>query len=324
MTNLLSKEYALFKITQADIQGHPGRAFFALKEKRFELKDLPLDVKTYRDWLGQGVLPPTLEIDKNTNKKIRLNYYEAIWIMLIGDLRTLGVRYAPHLKFFRENGWRDNEGSFNKDWLLAYQEFKYPGNEDLQNIIRKTKESSIEELAKDIPGFKVYGFEFRVFQDLYQRLSTRFFIRSDKAMGMITTKENERILPPYEYNDKHKARFTDEVFVEIPLMRYFRRLIEDERLVTRQVMTEFLSKDEEELLQVIRNGNIKTLEIRFDPKKRKPVSYQIEKDRQLSSAEFAEVSNSILLKDYQQISFKAIKGGGAYYTKKIMKQLTHE
>lgn len=322
MTKLLCSENPLVKITEADIEGHPGRAFFALKEKRFELKDLSLDVKQYRDWLSQGVLPPTLEIDKNTNKKIRLSYYEAIWIMLIADLRTLGVRYTPHLKFFKENGWRETEASFPKEWLLAYQRFKYPGNSDLQTIIEKTKTADIKELAKDIPGFKVYGFEYRVFQDLFERLSTRFFIRSDKAIGIITTKDKEQALPPYDYSANYKAKFTDEVFVEIPLMRYIRRLIEDEKLVARQRVTEFLSKDEGELLQVIRNGNIKTLEIRFDKEQKKPLAYQIEKDRALSRDEFDAVLNTVLLKDYQQINFKAIKGGGAYYTRKILKQFS--
>ena len=316
-------EETIYKFTEADIQGHPGRAFFALKEKRFELKDMPIDIKIYRDWLAQGIMPPTLEEDKNNNKKVRLNYYELIWILLIADLRTLGVRYTPHLKFFKENGWRETEMSFPKEWLLAYQHFKYPGNADLQTIIEKTNPNDIEELAKDIPGFKVYGFEFRVFHDVFEGLSTRFFIRSDKAIGMVTTKDKAQMLPPYDYSASYKAKFMDEIFVEIPLMRYIRRLIEDEKLVARQRMTEFLSKDEEELLRVIRNGNIKTLEIRFDKEQKKPLSYQIEKDRALSRDEFDAVRNTILLKDYQQINFKAMKGGGAYYTKKILKQLTN-
>lgn len=315
-------EEPIYNFTEADIQGHPGRAFFALKEKRFELKDMPIDIKTYRDWLAQGIMPPTLEKDKNSNKKVRLNYYELIWILLIADLRTLGVRYNPHLKFFKENGWRETEASFPKEWLLAYQHFKYPGNSDLQSIIEKTKIADIQELAKDIPGFKVYGFEFRVFHDLYEGLSTRFFIRSDKAIGMIVTKNKERMLPPYDYNADYKLKFTDEIFVEVPLMRYIRRLIEDEKLVARQRVTEFLSKDEEELLRVIRNGNIKALEIRFDKEQKKPLSYEIKKDRALSRDEFAPLRSALLLKDYEQIDFKATKGGGAYYTKKILKQFS--
>ncbi len=300
------------------VEAHPGKIFFALKERRFELKDLSVDIKTYRDWLAQKILPATIDNEKNAGKKVMLNYYEAIWLMLIADLRSLGIRYNPHLQFFKENAWRDSNSSFPKSWLLAYQEFKHPGNSDLQTVITNTKDNDIENLAKDIPGFKVYGFEFRIFQDLYESLTTRFFIRSDKKIGMIVTKDTEQLLPPY-LNEKFNTTFSDEVFVEIPLMKYINRFINDDLLIKRQRITNYLSKEEEELLKVIRSGHIKSLKIHFDNEGKKPRYYQIEKDKDLSPEESVAVKRSILLKNYEQITYKAKKGGGIYYTKEIVK-----
>lgn len=301
------------------VDTHPGKIFFALKERRFELKDLSVDIKTYRDWLAQKILPATIDNEKNAGKKVMLNYYEAMWLMLIADLRTLGIRYNPHLQFFKENAWRDSNSTFPKSWLLAYQEFKYPGNSDLQAVIANTKDSDIEDLTRDIPGFKVYGFEFRIFQDLYESLTTRFFIRSDKKIGMIVTKDAQQLLPPY-FDEKLKTTFNDEVFVEIPLLKYINRFVNDDILIKRQRTTNYLSKEEEELLKVIRSGDIKSLKIHFDNEKKKPLYYQIEKDKDLSQEEFAAVKGSILLKNYEQITYKAKKGGGVYYTKEIVKR----
>lgn len=301
--------------------GHAGEMFFALKERVFELKDLGISAKVYSDWKAQQLIPPTLNAPTLYNKKVKLSYYEAIWSMLLADLRELGVRYNPHLQFLMENSWREASSSFDKSWLVAYQRFRYPGNEDLEAIIAGLKNKDVEELRKEIPGFKVYGFEFRIFQDLFQRLSTRIFIRRDKLLDLVTSEETDVPKPPYLYDERRRQRFTDEVFIEIPLMRYVRRFIDDQQLVSRQVNTGKLSKVEEELLTVIRKGQIKTLEIHFDKQGVQPISYHIEKERALSAEEFATVRNTILLKDYQQISYKAIKGGGAYYTKKILKRL---
>lgn len=304
-----------------NVTGHPGEAFFALKERVFELRDVGIEAKLYRDWKAQGILPITLDDNSLYNKKVRLNYYEAIWMMLISDLRRLGVRYQPHLKFFKENSWRAEDISFPKSWLAAYQQFKYPGNEALASIIEKCREEDAEELSKDIPGFQVYGFEFRIFFDLITKQSSRIFIRSDNVLDIIVNKESEIQKPPYLHDAKGQEKFMNEVFVEVPLMRYISRLVADEQLIHRQVVTGTLSKEEEELLGVIRKGQIKTLEIHFDKTGKKPISYHIEKEKVLSADEFAAVRNTILLKDYQQISYKAIKGGGAYFTKKILKNL---
>ena len=311
-------EYSSLKFNDS---GHAGEMFFALKERVFEIRDLGISAKIYSDWKAQQLIPPTLNNPILYNKKVRLSYYEAIWFMLLSDLRELGVRYNPHLKFLMENCWRQTESSFEKSWLVAYQKFKYPGNEDLEAVIANLKVDNAEGLKRDIPGFKVYGFEFRIFQDLFQRLSTRLFIRRDKLVDLVISKETDVPKPPYLYDEKRSNRFADEVFIEIPLMRYIRRFINDEQLVSRQLATGKLSKAEEELLAVIRKGQIKTLEIHFDKRGIKPVSYHIEKEKALSAEEFATVRNTILLKDYQQISYKATKGGGAYYTKKILKQL---
>lgn len=271
----------------------------SLNKKQFSLKDIGVSARVHNSWRSAGIIP-NAEPD---GKWVSYNFYQYLWLRIVNDLREFGLPIEA---------------------ILHWKEILFADLPETPQGINEKTESFMANFLEQRHGIKVEGpiytqenynegkslaqspFNGLVYNYLYLRSNTSFYFYLDGFVDVwsdVHEQTNPDLKPP-----------TDEPHIVIPLGHYILEFLTDENKAEYLKTLPILTYEEKEVLQAMRNQQLKELTVKFiqDGKSRK-IDIITKADGELTEEQTKQIMRILSLGNYQNISLKKHNGSKLYF-----------
>jgi DNA-binding transcriptional MerR regulator len=249
------------------------RMYVSLYSERFKISDLGVPARVITHWKKEGLLPFLKE-----GKWTRINLMEYFWIRIVSDLRSLGLSIARIRTVYQEaftafpidySAFFDAKGNIRSEHAELFKEVL--SRADHLTEIQKNIDTGDPEFLEELKAYEFPLFYYLVIQCV--TYNWNFF--------MLVPKEGESIIvldhddPELEeaYGHTSLSEFIAELDYQpmaiISFRRYLLDIVLDKKLQSKVLDISPLDKVEWEVINTMREGNLKELKIIFDPKEAK-------------------------------------------------------
>ncbi len=281
------------------------KLFEILEEERFRISDLGVTSRVFSNWKLNNVIP------KDDGRQwVRLNLFEYFWIQIIIDLRNLGIPleriskvkdqlfqririrdlYSNDKSDFIEETWDLLNGFFSKEEIIQLKD-------DLSSGKYKNKIAALLDSSSCI----FFGLVINV---LFKHSDDKITIDKDGKVDYIIA------------DDQSESYFLNPIYsgpvVVISLKRYVYMLMTEPHHVPRAQQLGLLNTVESEVLQSMRDNNLKELKISFDPSgEHQDITYVWSKN--IKQEDMENVMNQFLGKKHVALTMKSNDGKTVQY-----------
>lgn len=301
-----------------------------LQAKCFTLSDTQLTLKQFIDWRKVGLIPPTLNsYEKGKRNRIEINVFEYIWLDILLDLKALGIANLA-LKKITEWAWAkiDLKETISKMLSPEILTAVIPNVEEKEKIMQtllSATQSDLEEFAQSDQAEPVYPFESLFLQVFTTNADFKIIYRYD---GLITGVWDHQIFRDSDTNEKVSAagvfntQFAPHPHFSFGVAKYLSKFLCDDNKLSFLKPLGMIDEDEQELLELIRRGNLKQLIVKFDAGSGRMSGYELHKDRNLTLEESNQIRKILALKDYESITYKSKSNKTVYLEKTTQKRFS--
>ena len=246
-----------------------------LTEKKIPLNLLNVHSRVYFNWKKEGLLNETVNEDENDPKrrKVFLNVFDALWILIIKELRNLNIDLKTILelkKFLFSLVKLDNE----KIAQLSKEEFIDSILENIpleyQEAVRQEfAEKSIETLIDMIDEEMVIAFKYigSLLTDvLLLHKAVSLVIIKEKASSeldfiIVKNNSNATVEEKNELYEIYSKHLSNDILINIPILSLVNKLFEDENLEKYCVGFGLFNPNEKKLLKALHDDSCKKITI---------------------------------------------------------------
>ncbi|MDG1518407.1 MAG: hypothetical protein P8Q42_10300 [Flavobacteriales bacterium] len=290
--------------------------YSTLKKREIDLSITGMSSRVFNYCKNKGIIDFSNETEDGKRKKVKLNYFEAYWILIINELRLFGLsdKTLINIKnYLHENIWdyvENNKEDLNtiKDLLEKHFDFGV----DIELEIEKYLPEIIKELKK-VPDSD------RIFLTFLGSSMGTLILSNDspslvfKANLDPKTKDQMPIIGMYESQlteiDASELDLSDAC-IKIPLRPLYEKLfdwdIKDETFQSYRLITD----REKEILDIIRTGDFKELTI--TPSKLEPI-IKLKSSGSIKGDKVKEIRKLLGLKEYESINLKFRNNKDIYF-----------
>jgi hypothetical protein len=281
------------------------KLFEILEEERFKISDLGVTSRVFSNWKLNNVIP------KDDGRQwVRLNFFEYFWIQMIIDLRNLGIPLERIAKvkdqlFQRiqiRDAYFDEKGDFIEETLALLNGF-LSKEEILQLKDDLVTGRDNEKIAVYLDSSSCIFFGL-VINVLFKQSDDRITIDKDGKVDYIMA------------DDQSEGYFLNPIYsgpvVVISLKRYVYLLMTEPHHVPRAQQLGLLNIVESEVIQSMRENNLKELIISFDPNgEHQDITYVWSKN--IKQEDMENVMNQFLGKKHVALTMKSNDGKTVQY-----------
>jgi hypothetical protein len=281
------------------------KLFEILEEERFKISDLGVTSRVFSNWKLNNVIP------KDDGRQwVRLNFFEYFWIQMIIDLRNLGIPLERIAKvkdqlFQRiqiRDAYFDEKGDFIEETLAMLNGF-LSKEEILQLKDYLVTGRDNEKIAAYLDSSSCIFFGL-VINVLFKQSDDRITIDKDGKVDYIMA------------DDQSEGYFLNPIYsgpvVVISLKRYVYLLMTEPHHVPRAQQLGLLNIVESEVIQSMRENNLKELIISFDPNgEHQDITYVWSKN--IKQEDMENVMNQFLGKKHVALTMKSNDGKTVQY-----------
>lgn len=281
------------------------KLFEILEEERFKISDLGVTSRVFSNWKLNNVIP------KDDGRQwVRLNFFEYFWIQMIIDLRNLGIPLERIAKvkdqlFQRiqiRDAYFDEKGDFIEETLAMLNGF-LSKEEILQLKDDLVTGRDNEKIAAYLDSSSCIFFGL-VINVLFKQSDDRITIDKDGKVDYIMA------------DDQSEGYFLNPIYsgpvVVISLKRYVYLLMTEPHHVPRAQQLGLLNIVESEVIQSMRENNLKELIISFDPNgEHQDITYVWSKN--IKQEDMENVMSQFLGKKHVALTMKSNDGKTVQY-----------
>lgn len=288
-----------------------------ISEKKIPLALLDVSSRVYFNWKKEGLIEETVstteeDIDTVKRKNVYLNVYDALWILIIKELRKLNIdlNTIRELKTFLYSVIKLDYDKLN---LSSNDEFK----NSILNHIPEEFHSTIEPLLnKDeihlllkeiIDEETILAFTY-----LGNLLSSVLLLK--RAVSLVIIKENEdseldffispnnnnaTIREKEELYEIYSNHFSNYTFINIPILPLINKLFEDEKLQPYCIDFGLFNSNEKKLLSALNDNSCKKITVtKYDSQN---ITFDFTKEIDVRGDQATEIRKLLGLKQYEKV-----------------------
>lgn len=266
-----------------------------IREPKYRRADVDIEARILHHWDKQGVL-----LEKNkTGAWFNFSLVEAFWLKIVEKMRDYNLR----LELIRniKNGFL--QCVFDLDETDVKTQIK----QLILNIDNKEDPQEIDNFLKSLDVNALLNkdqftlLESIVVQLILSRKNFRLLLNID---GEFFIEDNDN--PELNFGDEEYHRFIDKTHLNISLNETMSDLVSDIGVEQSTQRVNILSKEEALVLQLMKNGDIDYLEIKFNDRTKRPEMIEVSKIDTISEA--IRLQELILKNGYQNITIKTQNG----------------
>ena len=284
-----------------------------LTEKKIPLNLLNVHSRVYFNWKKEGLLNETVNEDENDPKrrKVFLNVFDALWILIIKELRNLNIDLKTILelkKFLFSLVKLDNE----KIAQLSKEEFIDSILENIpleyQEAVRQEfAEKSIETLIDMIDEEMVIAFKYigSLLTDvLLLHKAVSLVIIKEKASSeldfiIVKNNSNATVEEKNELYEIYSKHLSNDILINIPILSLVNKLFEDENLEKYCVGFGLFNPNEKKLLKALHDDSCKKISIiKYDSER---ITFDLTKEFDIKGDTAKELRKILALKQYEKV-----------------------
>ena len=292
-----------------------------LSQRLVTNKDLEIEPRVFHHWRESGVIDydKNVEVDNVLNKerrgKVFFNAYEALWLLMVKDLRELNVDLKTIIQV-KEFLFADqvNNSELTPEFIKELSD-----NGVMDNILKSLPEEIRNEIAND--EIKLSQFISMMqsmsknIEDMKPNWITIFYttvLLMNKTPLLQLVKKGTRIdiniiviEDFYPHSTKLESmqeivkNLTNNFYINIPIRKYFDRIFSDFKLDILVKKFELFSKIELEVLEKIQDGDFQ--EIKIYNNSEKDFLITVIKKTDLSNEKVKELKKILGLKEYDKL-----------------------
>lgn len=288
-----------------------------LTEKKIPLKPLDIHPRVYFNWKQEGLLnekAPDVNEEKIDvqRRKVFLNVYDSLWVLIIKELRNLNIdlKTILELKKFLFSVVKLDE---DKLALVSHEEiFASILNaipvEFHDAVKQQLSEKSIEELLEEIIDEE----SIIAFKYIGSLLSSVLLLQ--RAVSIVIIKETETsqldfliahnnskasIEEKEELYELYATHFSSHTLINIPILPLVSQLFEDENFEKYCIAFGLFNSHEKKLLKALHDDSCKKISIiKYDSQQ---ITFDITKEIDVKGDNAKEIRKILGLKQYEKV-----------------------
>lgn len=247
-----------------------SRLYEALAQEQFNIHDLSISSRVFTHWKQHELIP---YLDET---RVQLNVFQLLWVMLIEDLRQMGIPIAKIKQIrdqlyepveFKRDMFYDQEGKVKQEFLSLPSLTGADSKDVVKELERLLKEDP-EILDGFFEHYRPPIFYLILVNVLYRNQDHSILVDSDGQIYL----SSDNVKPDSPLAEKPfqelLSEHRDEPILILPLRKYLYKLATTARYEDRIADMQILNPVEQEVIGMMRNGSLKELRIIFDPKKK--------------------------------------------------------
>lgn len=285
-----------------------------ISTRRFYVGETSLTRKTFLMWIRSGIMPYSFE----KNKWSQLSFIEYCWLQCVIELRNIGISLDRIKKLKEELFDLSNSilASSLKEMALTYQGHVNQKGRVLG--IYKNPALNSKTLKKAFEKIQISKFSIYLIQTLSKDENTCLIFSSDETSKFIVFGTTDEELNAA--NSKMLIQIKDQSFVCVNIRNIIHSLLfKDDSKRNDDLIIDFLSKNEKEILNQIKSKNVKKITIRFSDDS-KPTHIEIEKNG-ITEEIINKVGRFLKKGKFQIIEFRTRDGKIISYNETDIKKL---
>lgn len=257
---------------------------FLIRDRKFILSETGISPRVFNLWKKLELIDiPQL---KETRPSIKLNFSDYIWLKLVSDLRCFGCSLVD-IKAIKEMCYSTDKLEFiNKEEILGLimeniKSKKAHTPAELEIIEKNLKVMDWQKEANEIVGKPLNKIETFILLMLFNKSDSNLLVFINKefenAVDVIERKKTKRQAGLFAVftNDEIEERLSDDdrqkVYklprIKLPLKIYLDEFILDFENTEHALRIKLLNKEEVNLLNEVRRGDVDEIKIVFKNKK---------------------------------------------------------
>ena len=292
-----------------------------LNQRLVTNKDLEIEPRVFHHWRESGVIDYDNNIESNnvSNKerrgKVFFNAYEALWLLIVKDLRELNIDLKTIIQV-KEFLFADqvNNAELTPEFIKELSD-----NGVMDNILKSLPEEVRNEIANDETQLNQFISMMQSMSkkivDMKPNWITTFYttvLLMDKTPILQVLKKGTTIdiniiviEDFYPHSTKLEnmqeivKKLTNDCYINIPIRKYFDRIFTDFKLDILAKKFELFSKLELEVLEKIKDGDFQ--EIKIYNNSEKDFLITVIKKTDLSNEKVKELKKILGLKEYDKL-----------------------
>jgi hypothetical protein len=288
-----------------------------LTEKKIPLKPLDVHPRVYFNWKQEGLLNEKVP-DANEEKidvqrkKVFLNVYEALWVLIIKELRNLNIDLKTILelkKFMFTVVTADEQklGSLSKDEIMDSILDRIP-LEFHQEVKERLADKEIEDLLeKKIDEDSIIAFKY-----IGSLLTSVLLLET--AVSIVIIKEtktseldfliahnnnNASVEEKEELYELYASHFSKDTLINIPILPLVSQLFEDKKFDKYCIAFGLFNSYEKKLLKALNDDSCKKISIiKYDSER---ITFDITKEVDVKGDHAKEIRKILGLKQYEKV-----------------------
>ncbi len=288
-----------------------------LTEKKIPLKPLDVHPRVYFNWKQEGLLN---EKESNPNeeniavqrKKVFLNVYEALWVLIIKELRNLNIDLKTILelkKFMFTVVTVDEQklGSLSKDEIMASILDRIP-----LEFHQEVKEGLADKEIEDLLEKKIDEDSIIAFKYIGSLLTSVLLLQT--AVSIVIIKEtktselefliahnnnNASVEEKEELYELYASHFSKDTLINIPILPLVSQLFEDKKFDKYCIAFGLFNSYEKKLLKALNDDSCKKISIiKYDSER---ITFDITKEADVKGDHAKEIRKILGLKQYEKV-----------------------
>ena len=288
-----------------------------LSDKKIPLSALEITPRVFHNWKEEKVIDYYEEIESNdigvtgkTKKRkwVLLNAFDAIWLLIVKDLRKLKVDLNTIIKLkeyiYSTNPVKDFISSFNNEEFISFMETSTKSKENIQydyslidiEAVLKFYDEHLKEIEKYTSNIATLFFTVLI---LEERPSIIISKQEDEVYFNILNKEGH--IRQFGENDLFNilmTRLSNEYFINVPVIEPFIKLFKDKKLEQYCNHYQLFSENEKLILDIFREDNFKEINIFKDNNENLTITTT--KSIEVKNEQAVELRKILGLKQYEK------------------------
>lgn len=284
-----------------------------LTEKKIPLTLLNVHSRVYFNWKKEGLFHEIVNEDEFNPKrrKVFLNVFDALWILIIKELRNLNIELKTILelkKFLFSVVQLDNEklAQLSKeefmDSILENIPFEYQEAVRLE-LDGKSIEALIDMIDEEmIIAFKYIGSLLTNVLLLHKAVSLVIIkekVSSELDFVIVKNNSKATVEEKNELYKMYSTHLSNDILINIPILSLVNKLFEDENLEKYCVGFGLFNSNEKKLLKALRDDSCKKISIiKYDSER---ITFDLTKEIDVKGDHAKEIRKILGLKQYEKV-----------------------
>lgn len=283
-----------------------------LKEKRILRSHTGVEARIYNSWKQEGILWEEIKLKQDSEKREweYLNVFEALWLLVIVQLRKLNLNLEA-IKSVRD---------FLKQAANPRLEIEKLTEEEFQkNIVSQyppgileqhggtiTKEAFLKLLTKTLKtdnGFIINNIGVMLYGILIEKTSPSLIIElnNDKSNYDMTIAMNSHTNTKFKKDlyEFYTKKFSESIFVNLPILPIVEKLFDREGFEQHKLNYGLYTKQEYQLLESIRENEC--TEVKIIKHKSGDITINFSEQDDITGAKAKELRKLLGLKMYEKV-----------------------